>query len=75
MCCLDRIAEQTSVLQAARAQDHEKFHDIYERRNGHQTGQKVVTVDASLDSEIPLESGCRLVYICNAILITLRSAV
>ena len=45
--------------------------NIYMVRNGRQTGQKVVTADASLDTEIPLGSGCRLVYICNAILITL----
>ena len=44
---------------------------IYMVRNGRQTGQKTVTADASLDTEIPLGSGCRLVYICNAILITL----
>ena len=40
-------------------------------RIGRETDKKTVTADASLDTEIPLGSGCRLVYICNAILITL----
>ena len=40
-------------------------------RIGRETDKKTVTADASFDTEIPLGSGCRLVYICNAILITL----
>ena len=40
-------------------------------RIGRETDKKTVTADPDRDTEIPLGSGCRLVYICNAILITL----